>query len=315
MKMFLRKNNDKLIYFIVIILILIFSVCIPGFFTAANFKSILISMFLLCIMSIGVSFVIMTGEFDISTGAVVSVMPIIYAVMAQKGQPAAGLIIGAAATILIGLLSGYLTAYQEIPSFIATLGTSGIAMGLTRIVSNNASVIVKDEAILTLFGGKFLEVNAQIWWMLVMIVIGFVIIHRSPLGQKMKCVGNSKTAARIYGISTKKITLIAFVLCAVYMAVAGMCQMGYSGTAAPGCAENNVMSAIVAPIIGGASVSGGKLNLIGTVMGTLFLSIISNVLFIFSIPTFYGNAITGLIVIGVLSVASVLMKMNRQAVA
>jgi ribose/xylose/arabinose/galactoside ABC-type transport system permease subunit len=300
-----------MIYYINIILIIVLSLFVPGFFAVENLKAILLSMFLICVMGIGVSFVIAAGEFDISTGALVSVAPVIFAVMMLHGAPIAACIaVGLIVTILIGTLSGYLTVYRKIPSFIATLGTSGICMGLSRIISGNSAIPISESPVMNVFGKSWKEIPSQIWWMAFLIIAGYILMHKTSFGSMVQCVGDNKVAAASYGINTKSIVTLSFVVCAIYMFFAGYMQMGYAACAAPGSAENYVLSAIVAPIIGGAPASGGKSNIIDTFLGAVFLTLITNVLFKFAIPTWYASVITGFIVIAVLS-AAVLIKKRR----
>jgi ribose/xylose/arabinose/galactoside ABC-type transport system permease subunit len=217
---------------------------------------------------------------------------------------------GLSVTVLIGALSGYLTAYKNIPSFISTLGTSGIAMGLSRIISHNAAIPINNQGLLSVLSGRHFGLRTEVWWMLALCVVGYFIMHKTRYGRELLCTGDNKIAATSYGINTKRTLMTAFVICSIYMFFAGIVQMGYAACAAPGAAESYVLNAIVAPIIGGSPVSGGRSSVVGTFMGAAFLTIITNVLFKFAIPSWYAAVITGIIVIIVLSAATVLKK-NR----
>lgn len=214
--------------------------------------------------------------------------------------------------LLIGYLNGVVTTKIGIPSFITTLGTSGIAMGLSRIISGNTPVSVEDKFILSLFGKDLLGLPKIILWMILLTIIGYFLLHKTRFGRNLHCVGDNREAAYLYGINVKRTIILAFVVCSIYVFFAGMLMIGKTSFATPGEGESLVLDAIVAPVIGGTSIRGGKGSIIGTFIGALFLAIVSSGLFYLAFPSWTTNILIGTIIIIVLTISSLIDKWQKE---
>ena len=150
---------------------------------------------LLAIMSVGMTFVISSGQIDLSVGPLVGVTSVLVAMAVNEyGAPTAvllGLAFGAAA----GLLNGILIAYLRLPPFIATLGTSMVWRGVSRRVSNLKAIIVLDDNFINIFGGGNVGVVPGVFvWMLVIVAIGYIVMYKTPFGRRVRVGGNEKAA-------------------------------------------------------------------------------------------------------------------------
>lgn len=308
-----KELQNIIMYISIVLIIILFSILIPNFLSVTSLKTILITMAIICVLGVGVTFVLTAGEIDISTGALLSVPAVVLAVLLRGGVPflislAAGLVI----TLLMGFLNGIITTRIGLPSFITTLGISGIAMGLSRIISGNTPVQVKSSFILNLFGGELFGLPKIILWMLLLTVIGYFSLHKTRFGRNLQCVGDNREAAFLYGINVNKTIILSFVVCSMYVFAAGMLMLARTSFATPGEGESLVLSAIVAPVIGGTSIRGGKGSIIGAFFGALFLAVISNGLFSLKFPSWTSNIIIGIIIIVVLTISSLSEKRERE---
>jgi ribose transport system permease protein len=308
-----KKMKDGMIYVAVVLIVLVFSIFIPNFFSAENWRAILTSMVLVTVLSLGVTFVLTAGEIDISMGAILSVAPTIFAVLQSKGVPfLVALFLGIIVTMVLGFLNGLVTFKLGVPSFISTLGTMGIAMGLSRIVTSNTPVIVNNETINLLFGDELFGLPKIVLWMLLLIAVSYFILHKTRYGRNLHCVGDNREAAHLYGINVGKTVIIAFVIASFYACFAGMLEVARSSYASPGIGEPIMLNAIVASVIGGTSLQGGKGSILGAFIGALFLTIISNALFSLGMPPWISNIIIGGVIIAILTSSGLIDKRKHE---
>lgn len=308
-----KRWKDGIIYVAVVLMIIIFSLLVPNFFSSANWVAILTSMVLVTILTLGVTFVLTAGEIDISLGAMLSVTPAVLAVLLSKGMPLIiALILGVAATVVLGFLNGLVTIKFGVPSFISTLGTMGIAMGLSRIVTNNTPVVVDNDSIKLLFTGELFGIPKIVLWMFVLIAISYFLLHKTRYGRNLHCVGDNREAAHMYGINVTRTVIIAFVIASLFAGFAGILELARSSYASPGIGEPIMLNAIVASVIGGTSLQGGKGNIIGAFIGALFLIIISNALFSLGMPPWISNIIIGGVIITILTSSGLMDKRKHE---
>lgn len=308
-----KRARNALLYIAILIFCIIFSITAPGFFTWDNLKAILQSMAIVCVMGIGATFVLTIGEIDISTGALLSVGPCILAVMLRQGLPLLlCILVGVVAVLLLGALSGILNSLVGMPSFIATLGVSGIAMGFTRIVTKNIPVAVTSDRILNLFGREIGGLPRVILWMLMLLIAAYFILHKTRFGRNLHCIGDNREAALMYGVNIPLNIIFAFVVCAAFIFFAGMMEVCRSSYVSAGVGESLVLNSIVASVIGGTAVSGGRGNIPGTFTGAFFITVISNGLFLLAVNPFITNITIGAVILFVLTTKGI-MDQREQA--
>lgn len=307
------KSRGSMIYFAIIGICIIFSFLVPNFFSLVNLTSILTTMCFICILSLGVTFVLTTGEIDISIGAMMSVAPCTIAVMYQAGvHIVIAFICALLLTLLMGLGNGLVVSVCRVPSFIATLGMQGIAMGYTRIITGNKPIAMENEDILNVFGGTLGGIPKMILWMLVLLAAAYFILHKMQFGRNLHCVGDNRGAAEIYGLNVKRYVTMSFVLASGFVFFAGVIDMARSSFATVGAGESIVLNAIVASVIGGTSLAGGKGTAIGAFAGSFFLAIISNALFNMGFMPWVTNIIVGTVIIGILTVSGFMEKRSKE---
>lgn len=309
----LKELKNMIMYVCFVVIIILFNFLIPNFISYTNLITVLITMATICVLGVGVTFVLTVGEIDISTGALLSVPTVILAVLLRAGIPLlVSFAIGLAVALLIGYLNGIITIKVGLPSFITTLGTSGIAMGLSRIISHNTPISVKNQFIINLFGKQLFGIPKIIIWMFILTIVGYFLLHKTRFGRNLQCVGDNRDAAFLYGINVKKSVTLAFVVCSIYVFFAGLLMLARTSFATPGDGESLVLNAIVASVIGGTSIIGGKGSIIGAFFGAFFLAVISSGLFLLKFPSWTSNIIIGIIILVVLTISSLREKSERE---
>lgn len=249
--------------------------------------SVLRSMASVAIMSLGLTLVIVVGEIDLSFGATyglainaLAVMWIVLGIPIYISMPIA-ILIGAA----VGLFNGILVTSLKIPSFIVTLGSYNLLYGLSLWVSNTATfnpaypppgATVPDDQLnffvgLTQSVGSF-QFSIEVVWMIVIALIIAVLLHRSLFGFRLMAIGGNPIAAQFARLPVRRYKIIAFVLCGALAAIAGILDFSFIQTSQPNTGLGFTFPVFAAVIIGGASLSGGKGTVIGTMGGALLLA-------------------------------------------
>ena len=285
-------SYDALLILITIFLILVMSCLSPYFLTMTNFKNVLNQSSLFIFLVIGMTFIIISGNIDLSVGATIGFTGMVMSNLYYVGIPDwlcifAGLITG----LLIGLINGWLVAYVKINSFIVTLCSMTVLRGVILLVMNSK----------TLYGfigaGDIGPINFPILLALITVVISGFILAETKYGNYCLFLGANEVALSRMGVNSKKYKLWVFAFSGLLAAVAGVVVMGRLDSAEPLAGTGYEMDAIAAVILGGTVLEGGKGNIIGPFIACLILNIISDGLTLLSISTHYQEIITGVIIV------------------
>lgn len=237
----------------------------------------------ICIIALFVTFVMITGGIDIQAGSIVGLTSIIIGVSWQDFGyniwAAAGLALLVAA--VCGALSGFFVAYCGVQAMVVTLGGSFLYAGIALLVSNLASTAsyqgisgfpddFKVLAKYKLFG----IIPSQLILFLILVVIAYILLHRSKYGRRVFLVGVNQGAAEYSGINTRMVIMSTYVLSAVSASVAGIVLTAYLGTAKSDLGANFTLNIITAVVLGGTLSTGGKGNVIGTALASMIIGLL-----------------------------------------
>ena len=292
-------SNGGMLYIGFLVLIVIFALSSPVFLSWANFANIGRQTALVSIIAVGMTFVIVSGEFDLSVGSGMALSGVV-AALAMKGiaqtwmvGAVAGLLTGAA----IGLVNGILTTRLRIPSFLITLGSLSIARGIAMIVTGTRPVIISDITYYRLFGeGSFLGIPAPICWTVIVAACGIVLLHFSTFGRRVFATGGNAVAARYSGISTTRVKTISLMLAGVLAGLAGLVLSARSHAARPDVGVGLELDVITSVILGGAALAGGRGTIVGALVGSLVIGILNNGLVLLGVDASVQLAVKGLII-------------------
>ncbi len=306
------KWRELVIYYIFLGVILLFSVLLfdKGFLSGSNLMNIARQTAMTSIMAIGMTFVLSTGEIDLSFGSVVALSAIITAkILNSTGSILLAIVCGLAIGALIGLINGLLVAKMNIPSFLVTLGMNGIVLGLARWVSNLQSIPINNDVFTFIFGsGDIGPLPILFVWTISLTIIGHLLLKKTPYGRRVLATGGNKISAMYSGIKVPNIKISVMLLNSVMAALAGILYSGRLHGARYTLGENDVMIVIAAVIIGGTSMNGGKGSVIGSLLGALIMGILNNGLILMGFSVDQQMIFRGLIII-----VSVALTMREKA--
>jgi ribose/xylose/arabinose/galactoside ABC-type transport system permease subunit len=289
---------------------LAFALINSNFLNKLNMLGLLRSMSVLGIIAIGQLFVIVTGELDLSVGATYGLSAMTLGVLWVNGVPFALAILAALGVgVAVGVVNGFFTTIVGIPSFIVSLGILNFAQGVTLLISGARAVYPAyarppvDHGELDVFdviGGYTLpgQVPIQIVWLVGIALVGGLLLRPSRFGFRLKAIGDNLEAARRVGLKTRRYKLAAFCICGVLASLGGILDFSFIGSTEPSAGLTLTFPVFAAVIIGGASLSGGRGTVAGTLSGALLLALLVNGLTLVGVGTYAQLLFVGLITVG-----------------
>ena len=291
-------------------LLVLFSLLSPYFFTALNFRIIFETAVILAILALGVNFVLIGGEIDLSFAAVFELVAVVIVIGSRYTDIwFVPLILGILAAIGIALINSYFAVKIRIPSFLVTLATMVVVQGAVFILTNYRTIPLRDDIIPLVFHGRYLfGISSSVFWMFGAVILSVVILSKTRFGRNAYATGGHEESARRLGVPTNRVKMLLFIICSLMAALAAMISLSRSLHARPRMGEGYLMPAIAAPVLGGASLLGGRGSTIKTVLGALLLTIMINGFNIIGLAPAYQNIFMGVILISVLSLRIVLAR-------
>ena len=280
-------------------LIVIFAIVSPVFLTPENFANIGRQTTLVSIMAVGMTLVIISGEFDLSVGAVMALAGVVAALAMQRFGDVwiIGTVVALATGAAVGLVNGVLTTWLSIPSFLITLGSLSIARGLALLATGTRPVNILDENYYLIFGeGIVFGVPVPIIWTVIVAFVGIVLLHYSTFGRQIFATGGNATAARYTGVNTKRVKTICLVIAGLLAGLATLVITARSHAARPDAGAGIELDVIVAVILGGAALAGGRGTIIGALVGSLIIGVLNNGLNLVGVDPSLQLAVKGLII-------------------
>jgi ribose transport system permease protein len=270
----------------------------PPFLTWINLLNTLESGSIYGIVAIGLTILLIAGEFDLAAGAVF----VFAGIVAASLQPTLGtwpsLAVGVGTGLVIGIFNGAVVAFLRVNSFIATLATGLIVVGIGTSVTNGFQLYIADPSFGVLGNAKLLGVTFLVWIFFGFALVGGLVLSRTMLGRWIYATGGNDEAARLSGINIRAVRIGAFAFSGFAAGVAGAILVSRTGTAIAGEGLADVLfPAIAAVVVGGTSIQGGRGAIWRTVLGVLFLELIRNGFNLLEVNAYYQNIIRGGIIL------------------
>jgi len=286
-------------YILFILLLIVFGLMSDRFFAFNNFRNIVIQAAPIAILAIGMTFVLLTAQIDLSVGASMYLTASVIALhMPDFAWPVSLLAVILMAG-LIGAVNGFVVTRLGIASFIVTLATLFILRGIAMWLSNTRTLYFPD-AITSLNRATFLGVPSAIAAFLVVFALAWVVLNQTPFGRQIYAVGGDPEAARKAGLPVGRILFWCFVASGVCAGIGGFVSITQIGAVGPSYGQQVEFSAIAAAVLGGVSLFGGRGSVVGTVFGAILIRTVQNGLTIINAdPYIYPLVTAGIIFLAV----------------
>jgi ribose/xylose/arabinose/galactoside ABC-type transport system permease subunit len=296
----LHGDRPYMLYIAFAILLVIFSTASPWFLSIDNFLNIGRQTALVSIIAIGMTFVIIGRQIDLSVGSTLALSGMCAALAMQyiANNWLLGTVVGLGAGALVGLINGALTTRLSIPSFLVTLGTLSAARGLALMLTSTKPVIITNETYFSVFGeGYFAGMPAPIAWTVLASIIGILLLHYTVYGRQIYAAGGNPTAALYSGVHIKRVTTLAFVLTGMLAGLAALVLSARSHAARPDVVQGLELDVIASVILGGCSLFGGRGFIVGTLLGSLIIGTLNNGLVLLGVSSSLQLVIKGAIIV------------------
>jgi ribose/xylose/arabinose/galactoside ABC-type transport system permease subunit len=299
--------------FAFLLVFMVASLWVPRFFTPGNLSSLLLQSSIMIILSVAMALVIIAGGIDLSMGSVLSMCGVIMALGMRNGLHALVAIgIGLATGALFGLLNGLIVTRLRVPPFIATFGSMGIAQSLANTLSGRRTIYWESgshSSLVDLLKGDVVHIqlgpeSSMVFYIpflvvLTAVVVGGVIFlfRRTVLGAYVHAIGENEEVARLSGIATRSWTTLLYVISGALAGFAGLLMLIRTNSMQPTSGDWLEFVAVVAAVLGGNALEGGKGSLVGAIFGALTLYMVRNALALKGIDTSVTMVVIGAVLV------------------
>lgn len=304
LKINLRLVQKFVIFFIFLLFCIILNLLSKYFLTAVNISNVLQQVSTLIIAACGATFVMVSGGIDLSVGGVIALSGVIAAGFASKGYPLPFcFLIGIIAGTMIGMLNGFLVSKTKIIPIIATLGTMWISRGLAYIYTTSQtkgalSIVTGIPRDFRIIGrGTIGKIPINVIISIAIFIFCFIFLKYTVFGLRTYSVGTNEDATRRFGINTSKHKFLVYTFAGTLSGISGVLLASRLSSGEPNAGMGFEFDVIVAVILGGTSLLGGEGTLVGTLIGALFVGVLSNALNLLQVQTFYRYIVLGSILI------------------
>jgi ribose transport system permease protein len=274
-------------------------------FNLTSIQSILLYATQYLTMALGLTLVIIAAGIDLSVGFTSGLASVTAAVILKAfgdTVPAymsfiLAVLAGISMAILFGYFNGLMVAKLKVPSFIGTLGMSGVARGLAFLVAGGSTVAIKNAVAREFGNGRFLHIPIPVIVTAILVIIFHYLLSSTRFGVYTYAMGGNVNSAVRAGVNTTRLTITLYVLSAFTSAIFGLIYMGRFSGGKPDAGDPVLLNAVAAVFIGGASLTGGSGTVMGTVIGSLILAIIQFGLVFIQLPSYWQFIAVGLVII------------------
>jgi erythritol transport system permease protein len=290
--------------FVLLLLIILFSILAPNFFTANNFSILSKHVAISAILAIGMTFVILTGGIDLSVGSLAGLSGMVagYCLTPSFIHPGlfGAIVASLLVTLLFGALNGWLISTAGVAPFIATLGTLYIARGAALLLSNGKTfpnLTARSTSFASIGQSFFLNVPTPVWMMFSLYAIAAFIASKTPFGRHVYAVGGNERAAHLSGIRVDRVRLYTYLFSALCAGLVGLIIASQLEAAHPATGESFELNAIAAVVLGGTSLAGGRGSVTGSLIGAFVIGVLADGLVMLGVSEFWQIVIKGFVII------------------
>jgi ribose transport system permease protein len=286
---------------VLVLMCVVFALLRGDFLSHANIVNLLSSTSILALVSLGLTFVMIAGQFDLSVGATLALCGFILAGLyngLHLGAPLSIVLTILAGAVIGGGITGLLVGRLKMSFLVVTLGMLVLQQGLVQLVSTGQT----KEVTSSFMDGLAFNTVAGVPVLVIVVVLAYALasyfLKYAFFGRDVYAVGGNAVAAQLAGINVVRTLVLVFAIAGAGAAFAGVVQVSRIGAASPAVGGTIVFDATAAVLLGGAALSGGVGSMGGTAIGVLFLGVLQNGLTLTGLPGYWQQIATGVIVIG-----------------
>lgn len=288
------------VMFILILLMVVFSLTSPYFLTLRNITNIITQNTYFIIAAIGLSFVMIGGGIDLSVGYQMSLVGVVTAMMMTVYHFPVGVSVGLGLLLgtFLGLVNGLIVTNIKVFPLIVTIATSTVFQGVSYLISKAQTFRNYPDSFLWLTKGKLLGMNIDIILTILVVALASFVYYKTNFGWNVLALGGNEEASRLAGINTRRIKVAVYAICGFFVAVATMVMISKANTTSSAFGPGIEFTVLTAAIVGGISFMGGEGNMLGLVTGVFLLAVLGNGMQLAGWGTYAQYIVKGVILLG-----------------
>jgi ribose transport system permease protein len=304
-------TNLPPVAWILLVMVIIFSVSSKNYFALGNLSNIFIQSAPLMLVAFAQTIVVLTQGIDLSLGAQVSFVTVLWILLLQHGMPIfIAAVITVMASICVGGLNGIIISKAKVPAFIATLGTQYILYSVSLLLTAGASISFASHVFEMVSETKIMAIPLPVWIVAVMFGLTWIMLYKTRMGATVFALGGNPEAVVLAGINTVRSSVKIYAYAGFLTGISGLIVACQLESGQPIVGSGWEFEAVAATVIGGTSFREGKGGIAGTILGVLLISTLKNGLNIARVSSIYQSAIIGLVILAAI-VLDVLIRRRR----
>jgi ribose/xylose/arabinose/galactoside ABC-type transport system permease subunit len=279
--------------------VIVVSLLSPAFLKSENILNILTQAAPLGMVVVGQTFVLLLGGLDLSVASVIATAAVLATSFETTDNRMMPVIFGSAILlgIVVGLANGYLVAKRKVSPFLATLATTIVLQGIRFLYTQGSTGSTLPEGFTVIGQHRFLGLPINLLALALLAVVCGYVLHFSPFGRRIYLVGGNPRGAKLVGIRSDAVVIGCYVICSVIAAIAGLFLVGYVGQVDQWTGKGYELDSIVAAVMGGVAISGGRGSIVGALLGVVILIVMFNAVILLGLPVQVQMILKGVIVI------------------
>jgi rhamnose transport system permease protein len=319
-----EQLRELSLVFLIVLIFLFFGTQIEGYFSPRIFNRVTSDMAIIAVVAIGETLCLLTRNYDLSVGSVVGLTAFftgkLLSFYPDTTLPIVALLFAIGLGAALGLINGVLVAYGRVPSLIVTFGTMAIyrsiivafPAGTKNVVTHDLPEWILDLGRTNLFSVGEFAIRPLVVVGLVMLVIFQLVISYLRFGRRLYAVGSNPEAAEIGGLPSKRLVLVAFIMCGAIAGLGGFMYLTRYGDLTPAAAQGMEMMVVAAAVVGGVSTNGGSGTMIGALLGAMMINLLQQSLLRWLvISNFWVSALLGLLILVSVTIDAVIINRMR----
>ena len=307
---------------VLVALFVFFSITSKFFLNSDNLINILQNVAVVGIIACPATLLLISGQFDLSVGSGVGFAGMLMAVaalapgtggvdlpLALNMTVSSAFVIAVLGTLLIGVINAVCVTVIGINALITTLGTLAIFRGLTKVLGEGQTIRINDFGELGVL--RVLGIPLPVYIFIAVVITFWFVLRYTVYGRSLYAIGASPSAARLAGIRTNRVIFIAFLLSALCVALAGLIRLSQVAGASNNSGLGIELSVVTAVVLGGASLSGGRGGIGGTVLAVLIVGVLANGLIQLNVPSFWIEVANGVLLLGAVTIDRLRVRLTR----
>lgn len=298
---------------VLLLFMIVAALIAPRFFDITNFANVISQQANLIVVGIGITFLLITGNFDLSVGGVIAFAGVLIAYFSQSADSGSDIVLGnglgmnyglaivltLAACLLIGAINAFFIVKMKVASVIITLGTMAVSRGIAMVAAKGAlrnvglPDVFKELGRISIVG----PINLPVIIMVVLVALALVIEKKTLFGKRMYLIGANKDAALLSGIDVGRQLTVLYLLSSLFAGITGIIMASKFNAGIAATAQGTEFEVLVVTVLGGTSISGGFGSVISLVLGAYILGVLSNTLNLMGLPPDIQTVVKGIVII------------------